>query len=397
MSKSISAPNIVSLKSKPVESRQDKKEKRISFGHDEIRFMEASPGIKSRLGYGRGSSPPPPELDSIDDPAMQTELKKIAVGGGKFEIKRVMKVVNEMNKSTLRDSVTPERSASDKTEEFYVPMRSGVKTEAVKGNPLKISIKNDEYKKRDESEYNVDKVDLALRAAKLKSNLDQRRGEHSSSSSSSSVISRKRLVKIETLADGSKVKSVIDEDDPILATIPVKRSKREPSEDRDVKPEKTIKMSNGHVASNFTVVRPSTSLYSDEVSGHKTLAQKADMARTKHAARRQSEERTSGSSGNGVRVKDGYKSDDGLARDVIRHKASVRERIGSSRERDEERKPKFSRERSPISHSSVRDRVGVRDTAPVSVRDRLGGVEREPHSRHSPGDKKIYSRLGNRD
>merc|ERR1712232_749740 len=64
LSRSKSAPNVISLK--PLAST-GKLKKRISFGKDEIRLMEASPGIKSRLGYGRCSSPPPPEIDEIDE------------------------------------------------------------------------------------------------------------------------------------------------------------------------------------------------------------------------------------------------------------------------------------------------------------------------------------------
>ena len=50
-----SAPNIISLKP---QASAGKMKKRISFGKDEIRMMEASPGIKARLGFGRCSSPP---------------------------------------------------------------------------------------------------------------------------------------------------------------------------------------------------------------------------------------------------------------------------------------------------------------------------------------------------
>ena len=38
--------------------------------------MEPNPNIKSRLGFGRCSSPPPPELDDMDDSSLKTELRK---------------------------------------------------------------------------------------------------------------------------------------------------------------------------------------------------------------------------------------------------------------------------------------------------------------------------------
>ena len=46
--------------------------------------------IRSRLGYGRQASPPP-ELEGGE---MQTKIQKIALGGGKFEMRKVMKMVN---------------------------------------------------------------------------------------------------------------------------------------------------------------------------------------------------------------------------------------------------------------------------------------------------------------
>merc|ERR1719228_180726 len=86
--KSKSASNIISLKAPTV---KDMKKKRISFGENEIKTMEPKPDIKSRLGYGKCKSPPPPE---ISEPTLQTEIKKIAIGGGRFEMRKMMEVVN---------------------------------------------------------------------------------------------------------------------------------------------------------------------------------------------------------------------------------------------------------------------------------------------------------------
>ena len=370
MSRSTSAPNIVSLKQKGQEPARRKDGKRISFGHDEIRYIaEPSSGIKSRLGFGRCSSPPAPELDGIDDSGLQTELKKIAVGKDKFELKRVMKIVNESNKA-LRMSVTPERSVGDDRQEFYVKSRSSES----KDGSLKINIKNKEYRKsqQETTEYNVDKVDLALRAAKLKSNLDQRREESASSKPLTTSSSRKRLVKIDTLDDGSKVRSYIEPDDPILEAVPVKRSKQDVGD-------KKIQISAGHIVTNFTVERSSGS-GSGSHSGHRTLAQKAEFARSKQETRVRSEERSRS------------RSDGGEARSgQVKSPASVQHRIGSSRERETE----GHRDRASL--GSVRDRMGSREkrTSAGSIRDRLGGKE-ESSSRHHE-EKNIYSRLGGRE
>merc|ERR1712098_427183 len=205
--------------------------------------MDPNPNIKSRLGFGRCSSPPPPELDDMDD-GLKTELRKIAVGPGRFELKKMIKVVNDFNKVDLRDSVTPERcaaAAENSKKEFYV------KAKPIEDKNLRVQIRNDEYK--EEKEYKVDKVDLSLRAMKLKSNLDQRREKESSRSSSSLVTvqsasnPRKRLVKVETLKDGTVLRTEIDPDDPILDSVPIKKKKHSDDEvDDDVIHDKKIRM-----------------------------------------------------------------------------------------------------------------------------------------------------------
>ena len=88
--RSKSASNIISLKA-PVKEKQTK---RISFGETESRTIAAREDIRSRLGYGRQSSPPPElEGEGGGDNAMQTKIQKIALGGGKFEMRKVMKMV----------------------------------------------------------------------------------------------------------------------------------------------------------------------------------------------------------------------------------------------------------------------------------------------------------------
>ena len=88
MARSKSAPNIISLKAPTV---KDTKKREVKWGADEIKTMEPKPDIKSRLGYGRCASPPPPEISESN---LKTEIKKIAIGGGKFEMRKVMKIVN---------------------------------------------------------------------------------------------------------------------------------------------------------------------------------------------------------------------------------------------------------------------------------------------------------------
>ena len=87
--RSKSASNIISLKA-PVKEKQTK---RISFGETETRTMAPREDIRSRLGYGRQSSPPPELEEGAGDSAMQTKIQKIALGGGKFEMRKMMKMV----------------------------------------------------------------------------------------------------------------------------------------------------------------------------------------------------------------------------------------------------------------------------------------------------------------
>jgi len=436
LAKSKSASNIISLKPPAF---KDMKKKRISFGENEIKTMDPKPDIKSRLGYGKCKSPPPPE---ISEPVLKTEIKKIAIGGGKFEMKKVMKIVNadktiasELGRtSPAVVSLSMNEIQPPKMENLTIAVKNDIQKD--KSNDikkLKIAIKND-YKIDD---YKMDKVDLALRAAKLKVAIKQSRGNDSDSMDEPRP--KKRLAKYITKEDGTVEKEYIGYDDPILETLPIKKKK---SEDLDhmIKKTEELKMKSlsrspviinkDRVATNFQVVRPSSnqsqsSLYSDS---HITLAQKAAMVRTKQETfktlaskatdlqkKSLSPEAVDSSSRSGktsgarmderklslkARLDDSKRSSEDnythekLVKDKVasgdRNSVSVRDRVGH-------------RDLSPM---AVQNRVGSRDRSPASVRDRIGSGERSPgysdrsRSRErlgSSGQKKIFSRLGPRD
>jgi len=159
--RSKSASNIISLKA-PVKEKQTK---RISFGETETRTMAPREDIRSRLGYGRQASPPP-ELEEGGDSVMQTQIQKIALGGGKFEMRKVMKMVKtelgrpspERTKETdQRVTLTTSKSALRKPSTSPIPSPSSsrmsaagafaaesrISKEGEEGRKLKISVKND--------------------------------------------------------------------------------------------------------------------------------------------------------------------------------------------------------------------------------------------------------------
>ena len=159
--RSKSASNIISLKA-PVKEKQTK---RISFGETETRTMAPREDIRSRLGYGRQASPPP-ELEEGGDSVMQTQIQKIALGGGKFEMRKVMKVVKTelgrpspertkeidqrvtltTSKSSLRKPSTspiPSPSSSRMSAAGVFAAESRISKEGEEGRKLKISVKND--------------------------------------------------------------------------------------------------------------------------------------------------------------------------------------------------------------------------------------------------------------
>ena len=181
---------------------------------------------------------------------------------------------------------------------------------------------------------------------------------------------------------------------------------------------------------NDIILRSHWSFLTISQSCLRTLAQKADLARDKQDRRGKSEEVSSLKTKTSVksRLDDGYKSDDTHSSN---HKTSIRERVGSSRDRSEDlsRSRSFSRDRSPKHRSSddsrersqkhrdIRARVGTSrdrdDNRDHIIRERVGGMSGKTSVRERLGDnrdnrdhsdhrdhqsnKKIFSRLGNRD
>jgi len=266
--RSKSASNIISLKA-PVKEKQTK---RISFGETETRTMAPREDIRSRLGYGRQSSPPPELEEGAGDSAMQTKIQKIALGGGKFEMRKVMKMVKtelgrpspERTKevehrltltapktktaslSSLRalsSSPTPAPSSSRMSAAgaFAAESRIGKAGEEV--SKLKISVKND----------------MGRAAGKRSISEDSEVGKKP----------RKRLAMYRTLPDGTVEKEYISYDDPILAKVPIQK--------RDEGGKVTI--AKDKTASNFQVVRRPN--LSNEQSKSLTLAEKAREMRSR--------------------------------------------------------------------------------------------------------------------
>jgi len=462
LAKSKSASNIISLKAPTF---KDLKKKRISFGENEIKTIEPKPDIKSRLGYGKCNSPPPPE---ISEPTLKTEIKKIAVGGGKFEMKKVMKVVNadatiasELGRSTSSGLFSQEQELnSHRIDKLTIAVKNDLAFPISDVKPIKIAIKSDHKVEEEYAEYKVDKVDLALRAAKLKVQRIQARDLERNNDykprevkSEEPSHSKKRLAKYVTKPDGTVVKEYIGYDDPILETLPIKKKKSQDltnmiskTEDLNLKSLPNIPIpliiNKNRFATNFQVVRPSStqpSLYSD--LSHVTLAQKAVLARSKGetfqtlASRARESKKRSVSPELGLeksarasvakmdekkpslktRLEDGNrfieeihslpKSPLKSVRDRVMSgdsSVSVKDRVGSRDRSPASMRDRItSRDRSP---ASMRDRVGSRDRSPLSIRDRVGSRDRERSPVQKPGErlgsageKKIFSRLGPRD
>merc|ERR1712126_394087 len=168
---------------------------------------------------------------------MQTQIQKIALGGGKFEMRKVMKMVKtelgrpspERTKETdQRVTLTTSKSALRKPSTSPIPSPSSSRMSAAgafaaesrmskegeEGRKLKISVKNGVTGgKRLISEDN----DMVKKP-------------------------RKRLAMYRTLPDGTVEKEYISYDDPILAKVPIQ--KRE-------EVEKEVVIAKDKTASNF--------------------------------------------------------------------------------------------------------------------------------------------------
>jgi len=261
--RSKSASNIISLKA-PVKEKQTK---RISFGETETRTMAPREDIRSRLGYGRQASPPP-ELEEGGDSVMQTQIQKIALGGGKFEMRKVMKMVKtelgrpspERTKETdQRVTLTTSKSALRKPSTSPIPSPSSSRMSAAgafaaesrmskegeEGRKLKISVIND-----------VTGVTAGKRSISEDNEMVKK--------------PRKRLAMYRTLPDGTVEKEYISYDDPILAKVPIQ--KRE-------EVEKEVVIVKDKTASNFKVVRRTSQ--SNEQGKSLTLAEKAREMRSR--------------------------------------------------------------------------------------------------------------------
>jgi len=275
--RSKSASNIISLKA-PVKEKQTK---RISFGETETRTMAPREDIRSRLGYGRQSSPPP-ELEggAGGDNAMQTKIQKIALGGGKFEMRKVMKMVK-----TELGRPSPERTkeveqrvtlTAPKTKTLSAPLSSL--------RPLSSSPTPSPSSSRMSAagafaaESRISKAGEDVTKLKISVKNDMGRAAGKRSISEDSEVGkkpRKRLAMYRTLPDGTVEKEYISYDDPILAKVPIQ--KREEGGKVTIAKDKT--------ASNFQVVRRPN--LDNEQSKSLTLAEKAREMRS-----REEEEKT---------------------------------------------------------------------------------------------------------
>merc|ERR1719447_2274051 len=197
-----------------------------------------------------------------------SEIQKIALGGGKFEMRKVMKMVKtelgrpspERTKETdQRVTLTTSKSALRKPSTSPIPSPSSSRMSAAgafaaesrmskegeEGRKLKISVKND------------------VTGASA--------GKRSISEDNEVVKKpRKRLAMYRTLPDGTVEKEYISYDDPILAKVPIQK--------RD-EVEKEVVIAKDKTASNFKVVRRTSQ--SNEEGKSLTLAEKAREMRSR--------------------------------------------------------------------------------------------------------------------
>ena len=203
---------------------------------------------------------------------MQTKIQKIAVGGGRFEMRKVMAAVKtELGRESVERAAREEgeegregsKAAREEGEGAGSRMSSaGVfASEGVQGK-LQISVRNEPKP-----------LQISVR-----NDLGAEGGVKRSSGGAEEEVRkpRKRLAMYRTLADGTVEKEYIGYDDPILARVPIRRGREE--EAPRVQATK-VNIAKDKTGSNFQVVRPSKSL--EKATSSLTLAEKAREVRSR--------------------------------------------------------------------------------------------------------------------
>ena len=98
----------------------------------------------------------------------------------------------------------------------------------------------------------------------------------------------------------------------------------------EVRPRKKVLLNSSRIAEDFTVTRPVVKRRLSDSTG--TLAQRADMARTKHSAtsvKLRAAQSVSPEKSVKLRLDDGYKSDNGGRSVSVRDRIGVREVVSS--------------------------------------------------------------------
>jgi len=264
--RSKSASNIISLKA-PVKEKQTK---RISFGETETRTMAPREDIRSRLGYGRQASPPP-ELEGADN-VMQTKIQKIALGGGKFEMRKVMKMVKtELGRPSPERTKEVEQRVTVTAPKTKTAPSSSLRALSSSPTPSPSSSRMSAAGAfAAESRLGKAGEDVTKLKISVKNDLGRTVGKRSISEDNEvEKKPRKRLAMYRTLPDGTVEKEYISYDDPILAKVPIQK--------KDDLGKVTI--AKDKTASNFQVVRR-PNLY-NEKNKSLTLAEKAREMRTR--------------------------------------------------------------------------------------------------------------------
>ena len=203
---------------------------------------------------------------------MTTEIRKIAVGGGRFEMRKMMKMVkSELGRESRERELAAAAPGVEMKEGKEVAKVAKVREE------VKVGRVREEVPGRlssagvfaSESAAAKLQVSVTNKQAKPLVREERKRvGEEEAVERPS----RKRLAKYTTLADGSQVKEYISYDDPILATVPIQKKEQAKVAQVAISKDKS--------ASNFQVVRrPTLHLNSEQPAT--TLAEKARLMRSR--------------------------------------------------------------------------------------------------------------------